>query len=155
MNKDQIKTAVSIEFGLHKAEAGNIVDTIFEEITMCIIKNKKLELKKFGKFILSKDKKRKYIEFIPAGKFAGKINNDFEDLEKVSVKWVKMRQEQDTAPIHKSDNPKLSATETPALSSPITQEVTQRKLISDDLVKLHLEITKEENDIPKVRNIWG
>ncbi|MEO8446282.1 MAG: HU family DNA-binding protein [bacterium] len=148
MNKEQIKTAVSIEFGLHKAEAGNIVDTIFEEITLCILKNKKLELKKFGKFRLSKDKKRKHIEFIPAGKLARKINSDFEGLEKVSVEWVK-QEEKEPAPIQKTP------IETPAVTSPITQEVPQRKLISDDLVKLHREITKEEKEVPKVRSIWG
>lgn len=155
MNKEQIKTAVSIEFGLHKAEAGNIVDTIFEEITLCILKNKKLDLKKFGKFVLSKDKKRKFIEFIPAGKLARKINNDFEDLEKVKIEWGKFTEEQHSAPIHKSDKPLLHATDIPAASLPITQEVTQRKLISDDLVKLHREITNEEKDNPEIRNIWG
>ncbi len=166
MNKKDIISAVSIEFGLSKVQAEKTVDSIFLNFAQTLKKNKVLEIQKFGKFRLSADKDSKSnsaeIKFSPSKKLSVRVNGKFDNLKKVKVKFGSAPEVKENLKVVSglTDNteriikPETSA---PAASKYEKENIpVQRKLISEDLVKLHKEITKDKNDEPSAdKNLWG
>ena len=52
MNKNDIISAVSIEFGLSKEQSEITVNNVFLNVAQALKKNRVLEIQKFGKFKL-------------------------------------------------------------------------------------------------------
>ena len=165
MNKSDIISAVSIEFGLSKEQAERTVNSLFTIIGQTLKKNKVLEIQKFGKFRLSSDKDNEAgtseIKFAPSKKLSVRVNGKFDNLKKVKIKFgsVPDINEYTDSPIEKIEKP--AEINNPEITAPESKDdkiITQgqRKLISDDLVKLHKEITKEDKDESgSVHNLWG
>lgn len=156
MNKEKIKSTISIEFGLNKLEADKIIDTIFEAMTECFQEKKNLEIGKFGKFKIVKQKNlanniSKSLKFIPANKLAKKINHNFDELKKIELQISDYPEI--AAPIDPTEQEKKFLKEK-IITADSDNNLGQRKLISDDLVKLHREIT-EDKDKREAKNIWG
>ena len=165
MNKSDIISAVSIEFGLSREQAERTVNSLFTIIGQTLKKNKVLEIQKFGKFLLTSDKENEAetseIKFAPSKKLSVRVNGKFDNLKKVKLKFgsVPDINEYTDSPIEKIAKP--SENNNPEITAPESKDdkiITQgqRKLISDDLVKLHKEITKEDKDESgSVHNLWG
>ncbi len=99
MNKNLIKSAVSIEFALSIEKAGKIVDSIFSVLEESLIKNKKIELQKFGKITVmtkrdAENNKIKTAAYIPSKKLAKRVNYNFDNLKKVRMEF-KMEKDRD------------------------------------------------------------
>ncbi len=165
MNKSDIISAVSIEFGLSREQAERTVNSLFTIIGQTLKKNKVLEIQKFGKFLLTSDKENEAetseIKFAPSKKLSVRVNGKFDNLKKVKIKFgsVPDINEYTDSPIEK--NAKPAEINNPEITVPESKDDKilpqgQRKLISDDLVKLHKEITKEDKDESgSVHNLWG
>jgi len=166
MNKNDIIAAVSIEFGLSKEQSETTLNNVFLNVVQTLKKNRALEIQKFGKFKLITEKENELksleVRFTPSKKLSVRINSKFDNLKKVKIKFG-------TAPVVNDDfksliekNEKSSELKMEDIYSqekPKEEKTNiqgQRKLISEDLVKLHKEITKEENDdSTPSNNLWG
>ncbi len=166
MNKNDIISAVSIEFGLSKEQTEITVNNIFINIAQSFKKNKVLEIQKFGKFKLTaeKDSKAKLAEvrFSPSKKLSVRVNSKFDNLKKTKIKLrsVPVRNNNPGSPVRKNEElPEIKKSDFNAKEEPKEVKINtqgQRKLISDDLVKLHKEITKEDrDDSTSANNLWG
>ncbi len=166
MNKNDIISAVSIEFGLSKEQSEITVNNVFLNIAQTLKKNKVLEIQKFGKFKLITDKDSELrsadVRFTPSKKLSVRINSKFDNLKKVKIKFgtAPVIIDKHILPVKKNEKPSeiknddITSQEKPREEKIIIQG--QRKLISEDLVKLHKEITKEENDESSPsNNLWG
>ncbi|HMS33325.1 MAG TPA: HU family DNA-binding protein [Ignavibacteria bacterium] len=166
MNKSDIISAVSIEFGLSKEQAERTVNSLFIIIGQSLKKYKILEIQKFGKFRLTSDKDNEAgsyeIKFAPSKKLSVRVNGKFDNLKKVKIKFGSVPDIKDflITAADKSEKPagqNLQETDTAEQSA--EEKIIpggQRKLISEDLVKLHKEITKEVKDEKgSVNNLWG
>lgn len=166
MDKEVLKSAISIEFGLSNIDAGNAVDNIFETLIQYFIKGKEVEIQKFGKFkVFQKETKENSlaVSFIPSKKLSEKVNGNFNNLEKVKTPLSKSEIDfinsiNDNTPdelrnedIQREGNELTEVNET--VAKPKIQP--QRKLVSDDLVKLHKEITETDEESEKGKNLWG
>ena len=157
MNKEKIKSAISIEFGLNKLDADKVVEKIFDTMSECFQENKNLEIEKFGKFKIIKANNpqnniSKSLQFFPVKKLAKKINHNFNDMEEIELQ---IRDYPEIAvPLKSAEQEKKFLKEKIIVSETKSTE-GQRKLISDDLVKLHREITESNEDEPGAKNVWG
>lgn len=168
MNKKDIKSAVSIEFGMSIERSGKVVDNIFENLIEHFRKNKIVEIQKFGKFkmITGKDsKKYKLVKFTPSKKLSQRVNNDFENLKKVKVSLPKDFKLQldligiefrnpERFNVENNTNHEVSKNILQEKSSEVTS-IDHRKIISADLIMLHKEITKDEAAEINKNNLWG
>jgi len=166
MNKNDIISAVSIEFGLSKEQSEITVNNVFLNVAQALKKNRVLEIQKFGKFKLVADKesvlRSAEVRFAPSRKLSLRINSKFDNLKKVKIKFG-------TAPDIKDDfksqieknekSSEIKNNDNTSQAKPKEEKINiqgQRMLISEDLVKLHKEITKEENDESSpANNLWG
>ena len=166
MNKNDIISAVSIEFGLSKEQSEITVNNVFLSVSQALKKNKFLEIQKFGKFklIADKDSESRYAEvrYIPSRKLSVRINSKFDNLKKTKIKFRTAPEIEDDFKSQIEKNEKSSEIKNDDITSqekPKEEKINmqgQRKLISEDLVKLHKEITKDENDEPSpANNLWG
>lgn len=166
MNKKEIISAVSIEFGLSKQQAEKTVNIIFLNFAQTLKKNKSIDIQKFGKFRLTSDKdsglKSGEIKFNPSRKLSVRVNSKFDNLKKVKIKFgsapvVKESFKTVAGLTDNTDIKIISKTPAAAVSKNENENIpVQRKLISEDLVKLHKEITNDKNDEPSAgKNLWG
>jgi nucleoid DNA-binding protein len=166
MNKNDIISAVSIEFGLSKEQTEITVNNIFINIAQSFKKNKVLEIQKFGKFKLTAEKDSKVklaeVRFSPSKKLSVRVNSKFDNLKKTKIKFgsVPIINDNLGSPVKKNENPsEIKKSEINAKEEPKEVKInaqSQRKLISDDLVKLHKEITKDDkDDSSSTNNLWG
>lgn len=153
MEKSSIKSAISIEYGLSREQSDRVVKSIFSNLSDYFIKNKKVEIQKFGKFKpvsakSSDDSKEIKIKFIPSKKLANRINSNFEHLEKVKIRV-------DEAVINIAERIRDKAVDETTNQNKSTEVLTEeknapdtkpRKLLSEDLIKLHEEIVSETRD---------
>ncbi|HMQ69555.1 MAG TPA: HU family DNA-binding protein [Ignavibacteria bacterium] len=152
MNKEKIISAVSIDLGLSKEKAEKAVNAVFDTIIKVMQKEDEFSIQKFGSFRRSGGKDndvKKKIRFIPAKKLALRINSDFRNLKKVKV----IKDLNDSEKLYSKYEIDLSQPEyrsadqmsDNSLSSGwVNSKSGSRKiLISDDLINLHKEITKE------------
>lgn len=166
MNKNDIISAVSIEFGLSKEQSEITVNNVFLNIAQTLKKNKVLEIQKFGKFKLITDKDSELrsadVRFTPSKKLSVRINSKFDNLKKVKIKFgtAPVIIDKHILPVKKNEKPsEIKNDDITSQDKPREEKIIiqgQRKLISEDLVKLHKEITKEENDESSPsNNLWG
>lgn len=166
MNKSDIISAVSIEFGLSKEQAERTVNSLFTITGQTLKKNKVLEIQKFGKFRLTSDKENEAgtseIKFAPSKKLSVRVNGKFDNLKKVKIKFGSAPDIKDFQISTPDKNDKPAGPKQPEtdISEQSNEDKIipggQRKLISEDLVKLHKEITKEDKDeAGPVNNLWG
>ena len=166
MNKNDIISAVSIEFGLSKEQSEITVNNVFLNVSQALKKNKVLEIQKFGKFKLIADKDSELrssdVRFTPSKKLSVRINSKFDNLKKMKIKFGSAPVIIDDYKLPVKNNEKSSEIKNDDITSqekPKEEKINmhgQRKLISEDLVKLHKEITKEENDeSSQANNLWG
>ena len=166
MNKNDIISAVSIEFGLSKEQSEITVNNVFLNVSQALKKNKVLEIQKFGKFKLISDKDSELrssdVRFTPSKKLSVRINSKFDNLKKMKIKFGSAPVIIDDYKLPVKNNEKSSKIKNDDITSqekPKEEKINmqgQRKLISEDLVKLHKEITKEENDeSSQANNLWG
>lgn len=165
MDKDNIISAISIEFGLSKEQSEIIVSNIFVSIAQSLRKNRNLEIQKFGKFklILDKDSKTYIIKFTPSKKLSIRANNNFEGLKKVKLRqnFFKINEDVSDYKIPETERERESEILPTVIPEAIKEDKeiiinpSPRKLISDDLIKLHKEITMEEESEPSKTNLWG
>lgn len=141
----EIKSTISIEFGLNISEARNIVDNIFRTISECLNKSNCIEIEKFGKFKSAQGK----IRFIPSKKFSNIINYNFTGLKEIELQIEKYTLKEKPLTCEELEKKFLKE----GIIKEKEESIVQRKLIPDDVVKLHNEITKEKQDGKK--NIWG
>ena len=91
MNKNDIISAVSIEFGLSKEQSEITVNNVFLNVSQALKKNKVLEIQKFGKFKLISDKDSELrssdVRFTPSKKLSVRINSKFDNLKKMKIKF--------------------------------------------------------------------
>ncbi|MEO8665716.1 MAG: hypothetical protein ABI462_09490, partial [Ignavibacteria bacterium] len=124
------------------------------------------KIQKFGKFRLITDKdpgKNKSVRFSPSKKLSMKVNSNFDNLKKVKVKFGKENKHPQKTKVTKAPEKKIAGDvdvkkerDIPVEAAvEITDNSVQRKLISDDLVNLHKEITKEEAKPADKNNLWG
>ncbi|MDQ3022078.1 MAG: HU family DNA-binding protein [Bacteroidota bacterium] len=180
MNKNDIKSEVSIEFGLSIEKAGRIVDSIFYAIADSLRKSKDIELRKFGKInIISKkdsqNNKLKKIIYFPSKKLAKSVNYNFENLTEQKIKSAvkefdnsdkdkfdykmsdefikefKENKEEVLDIIVEYNEQKLEIN----IEDNVKSTKAGRQLIPDNLVKLHKEITEEETKENEKNNLWG
>lgn len=166
MNKNDIISAVSIEFGLSKEQTEITVNNIFINIAQSLKKNKVLEIQKFGKFKLAAEKdsevKLDEVRFSPSKKLSVRVNSKFDNLKKTKIKFgsVPIINYTLRSPVKNNENPsEIKKSDINSKEEPKEVKInllSQRKLISDDLVKLHKEITKEDKDeSSSTNNLWG
>jgi nucleoid DNA-binding protein len=165
LNKSEIKSAISIEFALSIEEASNIVDGIFKVMRNYLIKNRKIELRKFGKIIMTGGKNPAGNDitslcFIPSRKLAKRVNYNFGNLEKVKMEFKKIKADDaDRVDFEIPDELANQFKETNEevldiiLEEIIKQPEGKRILIPDNLIKLHREITEAKED--GKNNLWG
>ncbi len=165
MDKERIISAVSIEFGLSREQSEAAVNNIFTSINQLLRKNKNLEIQKFGKFKLIQDNggDSPVIKFIPSKKLSQRVNSNFENLTKVKMKntvlqitdekQIEPAKEEITELVTGSDDNIVVDLNSDEDEIVITE--APRKLISDDVIKLHNEITEEKEDNPSGTNLWG
>lgn len=181
---DKIKSAVSIEFGMSKKKAGNAVEAILTGLSGQLAKGKNIELQKFGKMIVSVKKGdtsgNKIISFVPSKKLAKRVNNNFENLKKVKMKTGELNLNIEDIPEMNEREDKLILTKSEdkfefKISEDFKKEIQKdigepeiiiedkepafanpKKLISENLVKLHKEIIQENKDASdEETNLWG
>ena len=206
MNRDDIISAVSIEFGLSNIQSEKVVTGIFNSIAQELKKNSGFEFKKFGKFKLITDKEKtpklSSVRFTPSKKLSQRVNSNFENLKKIKLKNDLIFSAERTVEMDpgKENNKSVGAIKTsgdeiqssktisgksfvkkqPDIDFEKTDRLVkspgkqiqpeketeqnlsgQRKLISEDLIKLHKEITEEDKtekdikDISSDTNLWG
>lgn len=166
MNKDEIISAFSIEFVISKEEAAKTVDTFFDLMTESIKTSKNLEISKFGEFkmISSRKQKDKSVIFYPAKRLSNSVNIYFSDLEEMDIKCdVPVNIDQnDEFDFHiskefvkeKEESEKNQKEIESAEEEIVANGENMKKLISDELVKLHKEIIELGAD-EKRNNLWG
>lgn len=191
MNKNDIISAVSIEFGLSKEQSEKVVSGIFNSIGQTLKKDRCLEIKKFGKFKITPGKdtgdKFYYVKFTPSEKLSKRVNSNFENLKKIkqkielngfkekSFEFIPDRdiilpaeiirpgvnEMQSGSNVIKNDEQKITVSDVPMEKSTEHKLSGQRKLISEDLIKLHKEITEIEKPVKDKggessdNNLWG
>ena len=206
MNRDDIISAVSIEFGLSNIQSEKVVTGIFNSIAQELKKNSGFKFKKFGKFKLITDKEKtpklSSVRFTPSKKLSQRVNSNFENLKKIKLKNDLIFSAERTVEMDpgKENNKSVGAIKTsgdeiqssktisgksfvkkqPDIDFEKTDRLVkspgkqiqpeketeqnlsgQRKLISEDLIKLHKEITEEDKtekdikDISSDTNLWG
>lgn len=170
MNKLKIKSAVSIEFALSIEKAGKVVDSIFKVLEESLIRNKSIELQKFGKINLisrkNADSKRlKSLTYIPSKKLARRVNNNFENLKKVKLaleeKKVTGSNDKFDYKISEEFLKQYKENKDEVLDIVLEDKEEPSKnsriIIPDKLVKLHKEITAEERNDKnnEKQNLWG
>lgn len=141
---EEIKQALSIKYGLSIQETFNVVDNIFKTLSSMITDENDIRLKGFGKF---KMKRPEEIFFTPSRKLVKKMNKAFNALDEVELTLP----EEPEIPEFPIDDElsDVAIEKKPA----IVKETAQRKLVSDTLLKLHKEITGDDNEEKK--NLWG
>lgn len=150
MNTADIKSLVSIKFGLSISEADLFVANTFSIILSRLAKEKSVGIDSFGKFKSANGD----IRFIPSGKLERKVNMSFNNLETVTIEAetkVPFDQQEDEY----GEISVLNKTEDVKEESAKSTDTSQRRLISEDVVKLHNEIIKKENTDDDTFNLWG
>lgn len=168
MNKSNIVSAISIRFILNKDEAKKTVDNVFKIMTESMKDNKSLNIPKFGKFklISSETGKDKFVRFLPSKKLSKKINYDFSDLEKKELSYsepesVKVKDEFSYTISKEFLKQKKESEGSGENLSQVKDEIAAgeentKKLISDELVKLHHEIIEfSQGNQEGSNNLWG
>lgn len=159
----KINSDISIYFRLSIDEAGRITEAIFQKLNKILGAGKSVEIQKFGKFKTSDkaggqtDGSR--IKFVPSKKLSSRVNGNFDNLKKMKIAYPLMPEVKYFEPeflngenAHVDVIAETSAAEN---SKPETQHFTRRKLLSDEVVKLHNEITdSEKKDSASPKNIW-
>lgn len=148
MNKEKIISAVSIDIGLSKEKAEKVVNAVFDTVMKALKKDGELAIQKFGrfKFCSENDNERSSrIKFIPAKKLALRVNSDFRNLKKAKIKKdlntieEKFRKYDVSISGTEYENDEISKS-----SGWVNYNSGSGKiLISDDLINLHKEITKD------------
>ncbi len=170
MNKKQLASMISIEFALSADQAAVVIDNVFENIISHTRKKGKLIIPKFGEFKLVSKKNpvnNKYItiEFLISKKLAGGVNSYFDNLSEVTLPLdnsVQVLTQNDLSDevldnLEVMEKKQIDPQGEPKIKPPHDPNHTgkQRRLIPDDLVKLHKEITKEESVKASDTNLWG
>lgn len=153
MNKEKLIFSVSIDLGLSKDKSEKTVNAVFDSLLKALKKDGEHVIQKFGRFKLSagKDNEGKdRIRFIPAKKLALRINSDFKNLKKVKIRKdlnaieEKFLKYDVRFSITENQNDEITET-----SGWVNNKSDSGKiLISDDLINLHKEITKEVKKKP-------
>jgi nucleoid DNA-binding protein len=151
LNKEKIISTVSIDIGISKEKAEKAVSAVFDTVLKAIHKEGKISIQKFGSFkvygVKDKDgiEEDKKIKFTPAKKLSLRVNNDFRNLKKVKLKKNLKKREADFNK-YEIDIPPTgfqNDEQAEAAGWVNTRAGEQKILISDDLINLHKEITKE------------
>jgi len=168
MNKSDIISATSIEFILSKNEAEKIVDIIFKIMSESLKENKNLDIPKFGEFkVISSDTSNdRSVRFSPSKKLLKKVNYFFSDLEKTELQYIEPEiiksNDEFSYTISKEFLKQKKELEISGNNIlPVKEETSTigenvKKLISEELVKLHKEIIEFSNGSEERRNnLWG
>lgn len=152
MTKEKIISAVSIDLGISKEKAEKAVNAVFDIVMKAMKKEDELSIQKFGSFKKSGGKdtdEKKKIRFVPSKKLALRVNSDFRNLKKVKVKKnlkdaekLFSKYEVDLSqPEYQSAFQEIEISESSGWVN--SKSGTRKILISDDLINLHKEITKD------------
>jgi len=168
MNKNEIISSISIEFILSKDEAEKTVDIIFEILRENLRGNKNLDIPKFGEFkvIPSDTGNDSSVRFSPSKKLLKKVNCFFSDLKKIELQYdepeiLKINDELKYTPseefVKQNKESEKSEDEIPLLQEEeSTDEENRKKLIPEELVKLHKEIIEPRNySEDRSKDLWG
>ncbi len=159
MDKDRIVSAISIEFGLSNNSSEKIVNSIFFHLLQGLMKNNVLKIRKFGKFKLLTDKKNEDISvrFTPSKKLSSRVNGNYENLKKIRLRSevygrIKIKSQTDSADkiLYRDKKYDGGNKESEAAIAD-----AGRKLIPDDLIKLHEEIVKAKDTKQSDTDLWG
>lgn len=149
MSKEKIISAASIDFGLSKEKAEKTVNAVFDTVLKALNKEGELSIQKFGSFkkYSGKDNEGKSkIKFTPAKKLALRINSDFKNLKKVKLKKNLIAFEKEfkkyEVNLLRPDNLSDELSENQGWVN--SKSGSRKILISDDLINLHKEITKNQ-----------
>jgi nucleoid DNA-binding protein len=161
MNKEELISAISIEFGLSKELSEKVINSMFSAIAQSLKKNKILKLQKFGKFKIVSEKdgsdKNASIKYYPSKKIAARVNGNFDNLRKVKLKLESEAgklESKDPETVRVLKDTSISIEKSIDEGIEITKEEVERVLISEDLIKLHDEITKKGKDEPDKSGLW-
>jgi len=151
LNKEKLISSVSIDLGLSKEKSEKAVSALFDTLMKALKKEGEISIQKFGTFRICSGKDiegkevKKKIKFTPAKKLALRVNNDFRNLKKVKLKKNLKVREADFnkyelyLPLTEYQNDESKDSKGWVNSKSGVQKI----LISDDLINLHKEITKE------------
>lgn len=168
--KNKIISALSDQFKISKEDAGVFNECIFNTIKDCFRKNRKTEIPKLGEFKNIENNSaelRNSVNFIPLKKLAKNINHYFNGLKPELQKYKDIYSEySDSVPEFKiSEEFKSEYKEICKESEDqFKDEVNyndvygiRKKLISDELIELHKEITNtvSSEGTEKRTNLWG
>lgn len=146
--KKEIEVEIAEEFNLNNSDSETIVNSFFNTLKDSFRKNKILFLQRLGEFKTVSNSK---VAFKPAKKLHRRLNSDFNDLEIVKVKLDEnnISEEQDVFDYKMSDEFKNSykeicesGEENVGIKTDSEFNFGRKKLISDELVKLHYEIVE-------------
>lgn len=169
---EDIINNLSIDFTLSKSETEILVSKILSKIKNNLNGKKKFEYEKFGTFKVKTDKKKnEIVKFISSGKLYKKINYCFNDLktQKVITAPPEVLSENEIISYEISEEFKSNIKEenqdspigiqkkTNEKSKSETSKESMRKLISEEVLKLHNEITKPDKISGEVNDdgLWG
>lgn len=154
MDKEKIISAVSIDIGLSKEKSEKVVNAVFDSVMKALKKEGELAIQKFGRFKIyseSDNDKSGRIKFIPAKKLSLRVNSDFRNLKKVKIKKDQKTAEEEFRKydviISGTENENDENFRTPGWVNN-NNSGSGKILISDDLINLHKEITKDIKKTP-------
>ena len=168
--KNEIVSALSVQFNISKEDASDFSECIFNTIKYCFRKNKNLDIPKLGEFKTIKDnsvESRHSVNFIPVKKLAKIINHYFNGLKPEEQKYTEIYSEySDLIPEFKiseefkSEYKELCKERGDILKDEVNYNAgygIRKKLISDELIELHKEITNSVSSekTEKRTNLWG
>jgi len=166
----EIVSALSVQFNINKEDAGIFAGCIFNAIKDCFRKNRNIEISKLGEFKTIKSNSghfRQSVNFIPVKKLAKNINHYFNDLNSEVQKYKEIYSEySDSVPEFKiseefmSEYKEMCNEREDILKDEVNNNAgdgIRKKLISDELIELHKEITNSVSSekTEKRTNLWG
>lgn len=166
----EIVSALSVEFNINKEDAVIFAVCILNTIKDCFRKNRNIEIPKLGEFktIKSNSGELRYsVNFIPVKKIAKNINHYFNGLKPEVQKYKEIYSEySDLVPEFKISEEFMNEYKEMCKEREdiLKDEVNyndgygiRKKLISDELIELHKEITNtvSSEKTEKKTNLWG
>ena len=166
----EIVSALSVQFNVNKEDAGIFALCIINTIKDCFRKNRNIEIPKLGEFKTINSistEFRQSVYFIPVNKLAKNINNYFNDLKPEVHKYKEIYSEySDLVPEFKISEEFMNGYKEMCKEREdlLIDEVNnnggygiRKKLISDELIELHKEITNSVSSekTEKRTNLWG
>lgn len=166
---DSIINDLSIEFILSKKDSEMIILLMLFNMRYCFEKKKDFSLENFGDFkVQNKKSKNTSVRFLPAKKLSKRANYNFNNLEvcKIHTEIPGTLIENENLSFKLMDDFREVLLNDDEEDTKVIQEAEtlksdsenkgMRKLISEEVVKLHKEITDKENEIQKDKNtnLW-